>query len=205
APRARGAGEIRLADGRTCALSQLRHRHGAAGRGSDAPHDPAVRGICERLACGKALAVGPLRGTRHVRPEARTDAGNSAGDLRRCAASLCRDVLHCTVAPSARPAAGAAALMARLVPFAYGFRPFFLAAGWYALIGIGIWLALYQTGIAPFGSLPAFQWHAHEMLYGFVVAAIAGFMLTAVPSWTGERGFAGRPLIVLATLWLLGR
>ena len=95
--------------------------------------------------------------------------------------------------------------MARLVPFAYGFRPFFLAAGWYALIAIGIWLALYQAGLAPFGSLPAFQWHAHEMLYGFVAAAIAGFMLTAVPSWTGERGFAGRPLIVLATLWLLGR
>lgn len=95
--------------------------------------------------------------------------------------------------------------MARLVPFAYAFRPFFLAAGWYALVAIGIWLWLYQAGLAPFGTMPAFQWHAHEMLFGFVAAAIAGFMLTAVPSWTGERGFAGRPLIVLATLWLLGR
>lgn len=95
--------------------------------------------------------------------------------------------------------------MARLVPFAYGFRPFFLAAGWYALIAIGLWLWLYQAGLAPFGRLPAFQWHAHEMLFGFVAAAIAGFMLTAVPSWTGERGFAGRPLVVLASLWLAGR
>lgn len=95
--------------------------------------------------------------------------------------------------------------MARLVPFAYGFRPFFLVAGWYALIAIGAWLWLYQAGLAPFGTLPAYQWHAHEMLFGFVAAAIAGFMLTAVPSWTGERGFAGRPLVVLAGLWLLGR
>lgn len=95
--------------------------------------------------------------------------------------------------------------MARLVPFAYGFRPFFLAAGWYALVAIGAWLWLYQAGLAPFAALPAYQWHAHEMLFGFVAAAIAGFMLTAVPSWTGERGFAGWPLIVLAALWLLGR
>lgn len=95
--------------------------------------------------------------------------------------------------------------MTRLVPFAYGFRPFFLAAGWYALLALGVWLWLYQAGLAPFGALPAFQWHAHEMLFGFVAAAIAGFMLTAVPSWTGGRGFAGRPLVLLAALWLLGR
>jgi uncharacterized protein involved in response to NO len=95
--------------------------------------------------------------------------------------------------------------MARLVPFGYGFRPFFLAAGWYALAAIGIWVWLYRSGLAPFGALPASQWHAHEMLYGFVAAAIAGFMLTAVPGWTDERGFAGRPLVVLSGLWLLGR
>lgn len=95
--------------------------------------------------------------------------------------------------------------MPRLVPFAYGFRPFFLVAGWYALIAIGLWLWLYSAGLAPFGSLPAFQWHAHEMLYGFVAAAIAGFMLTAVPSWTGGRGFAGLPLVVLSCTWLAGR
>lgn len=95
--------------------------------------------------------------------------------------------------------------MARFVPFAYGFRPFFLAAGWYALIALGAWLFLYRAGAAPFGSLPAFLWHAHEMLFGFVAAAIAGFMLTAVPSWTGSRGYAGRPLILLVCLWLAGR
>lgn len=95
--------------------------------------------------------------------------------------------------------------MARLVPFAYGFRPFFLAAGWYALVALGIWLILYRDGAAPFGTLPAFLWHAHEMLFGFVAAAIGGFMLTAVPSWTGSRGYAGRPLILLFCLWLAGR
>ncbi len=95
--------------------------------------------------------------------------------------------------------------MARFVPFAYGFRPFFLAAGWYALLAVGAWLLLYRAGAAPFGSLPAFLWHAHEMLFGFVAAAIAGFMLTAVPSWTGSRGYAGRPLIILFCAWLAGR
>ena len=48
-------------------------------------------------------------------------------------------------------------------------------------------------------------WHAHEMLYGFIGAAIAGFLLTAIPSWTGHRGFAGKPLIALVILWLAGR
>jgi uncharacterized protein involved in response to NO len=95
--------------------------------------------------------------------------------------------------------------LAPFVPFAYGFRPFFLAAGWYALIAIGVWALLYSLGVSPFGSLPPHLWHGHEMLFGFVTAAIAGFMLTAVPSWTGGRGFAGWPLVVLTILWLAGR
>lgn len=94
---------------------------------------------------------------------------------------------------------------AHFVPFAYGFRPFFLAAGWYALIAIAVWASLYSLGISPFGSLPPYLWHGHEMLFGFVTAAIAGFMLTAVPSWTGDRGFAGWPLVVLTIVWLAGR
>jgi uncharacterized protein involved in response to NO len=89
--------------------------------------------------------------------------------------------------------------------FAYGFRPFFLAAGVYALLGLTAWLWMYTTGVHPLPSQPAQFWHGHEMLYGFICAAIAGFLLTAVPSWTGARGFAGRPLILLAALWLIGR
>lgn len=95
--------------------------------------------------------------------------------------------------------------MRTLVPFAYGFRPFFLLAGWYAVVAIGLWLWLYPAAPGPFAILPAQLWHGHEMLFGFVGAAIAGFMLTAVPSWTGSRGFAGLPLIALTVLWLAGR
>jgi uncharacterized protein involved in response to NO len=93
----------------------------------------------------------------------------------------------------------------RFVPFAYGFRPFFLAAGLFALIAIAAWVWIYASGSAPLGALPPFLWHGHEMLFGFICAAIAGFLLTAVPSWTGSRGFAGGPLVVLTLLWLAGR
>jgi uncharacterized protein involved in response to NO len=61
------------------------------------------------------------------------------------------------------------------------------------------------TAASPLLTLPPQLWHGHEMLFGFIIAAIAGFLLTAVPSWTGIRGFAGWPLIVLSLIWLLGR
>lgn len=89
--------------------------------------------------------------------------------------------------------------------FSYGFRPFFLLAGWYAVVSVPVWLWLYRSGASPLSAMPAQLWHGHEMLFGFVGAAIAGFMLTAVPSWTGSRGFGGLPLVVLTAIWLLGR
>ena len=89
--------------------------------------------------------------------------------------------------------------------FAYGFRPFFWAAGAFAALAAIAWLWIYGTGVLPLRDLAPQLWHGHEMLYGFVAAAIAGFLLTAVPSWTGARGFAGAPLILLAVLWLAGR
>ena len=89
--------------------------------------------------------------------------------------------------------------------FAYGFRPFFLLAGLYAAGSIAAWVWLFPRGATPMSSLVPQLWHGHEMIFGFIAAAIAGFMLTAVPNWTGERGFAGRPLIVLTALWLAGR
>lgn len=89
--------------------------------------------------------------------------------------------------------------------FSYGFRPFFLLGGAYALIMIPWWVYRFAHANAAFGGLPAMYWHAHEMIYGFVMAAIAGFLLTAVPSWTGERGFAGKPLIAAVLLWMAGR
>lgn len=93
----------------------------------------------------------------------------------------------------------------RFALFDYGFRPFFLLCGVYALAIIPIWLFRFAHAATPFGELPAMYWHSHEMLYGFIVAAVAGFLLTAVPSWTGARGFAGRPLMIVVSLWILGR
>jgi uncharacterized protein involved in response to NO len=89
--------------------------------------------------------------------------------------------------------------------FNYGFRPFFLLAGAQAVVAMAIWLAvLHGMGWNSHWVSP-FLWHAHEMIFGFVAAALAGFLLTAVASWTGQRGFAGPPLMVLTAIWLGGR
>ncbi len=89
--------------------------------------------------------------------------------------------------------------------FAYGFRPFFLGAGLLAALAIPMWAGSFVWGMPLGTDWPAALWHGHEMLFGFIGAAIAGFLLTAVPSWTGERGFGGRPLAMLVGLWLFGR
>lgn len=68
-----------------------------------------------------------------------------------------------------------------------------------------IWLALLHGMDWEMTWLSPIQWHAHEMIFGFIAAALAGFLLTAVASWTGQRGFAGPPLIVLVAVWLGGR
>ena len=87
----------------------------------------------------------------------------------------------------------------------YGFRPFFLGAGLAAALLIPWWAASYAFSLALMTGWPPTLWHGHEMLFGFIGAAIGGFLLTAVPGWTGARGFAGWPLAWLAGLWLLGR
>ena len=88
---------------------------------------------------------------------------------------------------------------------AAGFRPTFLAAGAAAFVLVPVWAAMFVYGDALPNTWPPTLWHAHEMMFGFVGAAIAGFLLTAVPSWTGRRSFAGWPLALLLGLWLLGR
>jgi uncharacterized protein involved in response to NO len=89
--------------------------------------------------------------------------------------------------------------------FAYGFRPFFLGAGVAALVYVPWWAGSVALGWPLSTGWPPMLWHAHEMLFGFVGAGMAGFMLTAVPSWTGQRGFAGWPLFALFALWLGAR
>ena len=89
--------------------------------------------------------------------------------------------------------------------FQYGFRFFFLFSGVAAVGLLGAWLGVLVTGEWPEHAVGASAWHAHEMLFGTVVAAIAGFLLTAVPSWTGTKAVAGAPLMALAALWIAGR
>ena len=89
--------------------------------------------------------------------------------------------------------------------FNYGFRPFFLLAGVQAVVTMAVWLAVLHGMGWEMAWLAPVQWHAHEMIFGFVAAALAGFLLTAVASWTGQRGFAGPPLMVLVAIWLGGR
>lgn len=89
--------------------------------------------------------------------------------------------------------------------FRAGFRPFFLAAGIEAVLMVPVWLVIWLEGGDMGLGYPPVLWHAHEMLFGFAAAAVAGFLLTAVPNWTGARPLGGRPLAALAALWLAAR
>jgi uncharacterized protein involved in response to NO len=89
--------------------------------------------------------------------------------------------------------------------FSAGFRPFFLAAATWSAVALALWLSLLTGGIELPSRFDPMTWHIHEMLFGFVMAAIGGFLLTAIPNWTGRPPVAGIPLAVLVGLWLLGR
>lgn len=89
--------------------------------------------------------------------------------------------------------------------FAYGFRSQFFLAGMAALLLIPMWAVSFIAGTSLGTVWPPTLWHAHEMLFGFIACAMAGFMLTAVPSWTGQKGFAGPPLMGLAAVWIAAR
>ncbi|MFO1090618.1 MAG: NnrS family protein [Hyphomicrobiales bacterium] len=97
-------------------------------------------------------------------------------------------------------------------PFlSWGFRPFFLMAGFYAVVVMAAWLSWLITGrivgSPDFSQLAIAPqaWHAHEMIFGYAAAVLSGFMLTAVPNWTGARRIAGGPLLLLAAVWFAGR
>lgn len=91
------------------------------------------------------------------------------------------------------------------VLLAYGFRPFFLLTGVYAVVLVLGWMGFLFGGWSlPLGWSP-FKWHSHEMLYGLVSAAMAGFLLTAVTNWTAAPPVRGRRLLALVLLWLAGR
>lgn len=91
------------------------------------------------------------------------------------------------------------------VLFAGGFRPFFLLGSIYAGLAILAWLPVFMGELSLTTTLSPRDWHVHEMLYGFLPATITGFLLTAIPNWTGRLPLRGRPLMFLVALWAAGR
>lgn len=87
----------------------------------------------------------------------------------------------------------------------YGFRPFFLFGSIYAGLTILAWLPMFYGELELSTAFTPRDWHIHEMLYGYLPAVITGFLLTAVPNWTGRMPLQGRPLLILVLVWALGR
>lgn len=93
----------------------------------------------------------------------------------------------------------------RFALFQKGFRPFFLLASLHGVVVTLVWVLALRGVVLPGGHGGPQLWHAHEMLFGFSCAVVAGFLLTAVGNWTGRETATGPLLAALATLWLLAR
>lgn len=103
-----------------------------------------------------------------------------------------------TSAPPIRAYGGPAIL-------SYGFRPFFLSASIWAAGAMVLWIAMLTGHLVLPTAFGMIDWHIHEFLYGYLPAVVAGFLLTAVPNWTGRPPLTGTPLLVLMLAWLAGR
>lgn len=86
-----------------------------------------------------------------------------------------------------------------------GFRPFFAGAALFGAIAVPLWLFVHNGTISAQDLWSPMDMHAHEMIFGFIAAVVAGFLLTAVPNWTGRLPLQGAPLAMLVSLWLIGR
>lgn len=87
----------------------------------------------------------------------------------------------------------------------YGFRPFFLLGSLQAGVAMLLWLPLYYGKLATVSLFVPVDWHIHELLFGYLTAVVTGFLLTAIPNWTGRLPVQGFRLLVLVSLWILGR
>ncbi|GLQ19020.1 NnrS family protein [Maritalea porphyrae] len=105
-------------------------------------------------------------------------------------------MLHDKVRP--RPSDGPAIL-------SYGFRPFFFFGALYAALNILLWLPFYFAETSLPIVVSAVDWHVHELIFGVMPAIIAGFLLTAIPNWTGRLPVKGTPLLLLVSIWFAGR
>ncbi|RUW83224.1 NnrS family protein [Mesorhizobium sp. M1E.F.Ca.ET.063.01.1.1] len=100
--------------------------------------------------------------------------------------------------PRTRPSAYPAIL-------SYGFRPFFLLGSLQAAIAMLLWLPLYYGKLETFSTFLPVDWHIHELLFGYLSAVVTGFLLTAIPNWTGRLPVQDFRLLVLVLLWIAGR
>src|SRR4051812_9244471 len=87
----------------------------------------------------------------------------------------------------------------------YGFRPFFLLGSIYAGVAILAWLPMFHGQLEIMTAFTPRDWHVHEMLYGYLPAVVTGFLLTAIPNWTGRLPLQGGPLAILLVVWAAGR
>ncbi|KZL05165.1 NnrS protein [Pseudovibrio axinellae] len=89
--------------------------------------------------------------------------------------------------------------------FSYGFRPFFLGAAVWACLSMLLWIPMITGVVELPTAFDPVSWHAHEFLFGYLNAVLGGFLLTAIPNWTGRMPIVGKPLALLFSLWVLGR
>jgi len=92
-----------------------------------------------------------------------------------------------------------------LALFSYGFRPFFLFGAVCGALALTLWLPMLSGHLILPTAFSPVQWHVHELIYGYVPAIAAGFLLTAVPNWTGRLPIVGMPLMALFSIWVAGR
>ena len=91
------------------------------------------------------------------------------------------------------------------VLLSYGFRPFFLFGAIYAGLGVLAWLPMFNGELELLTGFSPVDWHIHELLFGYLSAVVTGFLLTAIPNWTGRLPIQGMPLLVLVSVWVAGR
>lgn len=111
-----------------------------------------------------------------------------------------------SVTSDTRPRGGIPRLRPGSIPLlSYGFRPFFLGAGAWACVAMLLWIGLLSGRCRFATGYGAVAWHSHELLFGYISAVLTGFLLTAIPNWTGRMPLQGSPLLGLVVLWLVGR
>jgi uncharacterized protein involved in response to NO len=89
--------------------------------------------------------------------------------------------------------------------FSYGFRPFFFFGSIYAALAVIVWLPVFHGHFELVNAFAPRDWHVHEMLFGYAAAVVTGFLLTAIPNWTGGLPLQGKPLMILFATWVAGR